>query len=494
MCCSRPVERVEPAAAPGAFPASSARRPRPLAATGGGRSRRSSAARLASLASAAVLLLVAAGCGKKGDPEPPFRPIPKAVSDLEGWQRDGEILLRFSYPQTTTAGRALPGLTQVEVWEVVRPLTPPAPPAAAATAPTEGAKAEAAATPATGAKEPATAASPMSAEPAPAAPSPTVAPGTGAGAPAAAAPPAQAAATPAAPSTSSAGTALSPPPAGAPPPAATPPPAIPTGPQPLDPRELAGGATLRLKLAGDEIGAATRGGRIAVRLPLPSPLPDKPEVRYYAVKTATARATSAFSNQAVVPVREPPTPPTDLILTPKADGVEVGWSSAAAGLAGFDVYRRDAEVKEFAEPLTQAAADARSVLDRGAAFGHRFIYAVTAVGSRQPLLESGITETREIDYRDRFAPPVPASLVALADPGRVRLVWTASGASDLAGYRVSRRRADGDWKPLTAEPIAATEYVDEGLAAGERVAYRVTAVDQIGNESVPAEAATTVPP
>ena len=417
------------------------------------------------------------------------------MSDLEGWQRDGEILLRFSYPQTTTAGRALPGLTQVEVWEVARPLTPPAPPAAAATAPTEGAKAEAAATPATGAKEPATAASPMSAEPAPAAPSPTVARGTrrrctgrrgsaGSGGrdtggsldlvgrhrPLAASAP-----------------ALRPPPP-------TPPPAIPTGPQPLDPRELAGGATLRLKLAGDEIGAATRGGRIAVRLPLPSPLPDKPEVRYYAVKTATARATSAFSNQAVVPVREPPTPPTDLILTPKADGVEVGWSSAAAGLAGFDVYRRDAEVKEFAEPLTQAAADARSVLDRGAAFGHRFIYAVTAVGSRQPLLESGITETREIDYRDRFAPPVPASLVALADPGRVRLVWTASGASDLAGYRVSRRRADGDWKPLTAEPIAATEYVDEGLAAGERVAYRVTAVDQIGNESVPAEAATTVPP
>ena len=104
--------------------------------------------------SAVALLLVAAGCGKKGDPEPPFRPIPKAVSDLEGWQRDGEILLRFSYPQTTTAGRALPGLTQIEVWEVVRPLSPPATPAAPATTPAEGAKAESAPTPGTGGAEP----------------------------------------------------------------------------------------------------------------------------------------------------------------------------------------------------------------------------------------------------------------------------------------------------------------------------------------------------
>jgi hypothetical protein len=434
-------------------------RPRPLASTGRDLSKNRLPLSLVGLC--LVLGLLVAGCGKKGDPEPPFRPIPKAVSDLRASQRDGEVVLRFGFPATTTAGRALPDLARIEVWEVVRPapspVAPPAPPAGAGTAPApeggvEPQAAAAAAEPATG-------------------PAATTEAGGKAAAPGA---PAESAV---------------PPPAPAAPPA--PPPA---GPPPLDPRELAAAATLRLTLTGDEIAEDVAGGRVAVVLPLPVPLPESPEIRYYAVKTATARETSAFSNQAVLRVRPPPPAPTGLTLAGKADGVEVGWIPPAADLAGFAVYRRDAEVKRFGEPLTMTAAGARSYFDASAAFGRRYVYAVTAVADREPLLESAVAETREIDYRDRFPPPPPANLVALADPGRVRLVWGASEAPDLAGYQVYRRRGEADWERLTAEPITAGEIVDEGLGAGERVAYRVTAVDRLGNESAPAEAAATVPP
>lgn len=370
-----------------------------------------------------AVALLATGCGKRGDPLPPFRPIPKAVADLTAAQRDGEVVLRFGFPATTTAGRTLPTLSRIEVWEVVRPAPPPAAPAAPAATPE---------------------------------------------APAEGTPP--------------------PPPT---PPAAPPPPA---GPPPLDPRELAAAATLRLTLTGDEIAAAVAGDRVAVELPLPAPLPEAPEVRYYAVKTATERETSAFSNQAVLPVRRPPPPPTGLTLAGRTDGVEVGWTDAAADLAGFAVYRRDAEAKRFGSPLAITEAGARSYFDPSAAFGRRYIYAVTAVGAREPLLESAIAETREIDHRDRYPPPPPANLVALADPGRVRLVWGASETSDLAGYQVFRRRGEGEWERLTTAPTTAGEWVDEGLGAGARVAYRVTAVDRLGNESAPAEAAATVPP
>jgi hypothetical protein len=412
---------------------------------------------LAATALVAALALLAAGCGKKGDPKPPFRPIPKAVSDLEASQRDGEVLLRFTYPQTTTAGQALPALVRVEVWEMARPMPPTPPPA------------------------PVPAAAPAGSEPAaPAAPAEKPATGE------------TPAATPPAAATSGASPPGAATPSGTPPP---PPPSTPAvaAPPTVDPREFAGAATLQLKLTGDEIAAATAGAKIAVTLQLPTPLPEPAEVRFYAVKTASERETSALSNLVALPLRTPPPAPAGLTLTPEVDGVDVGWTAAGDGVEGFEVYRRDAASKEFGEPLTFAADIARTFHDSAAAFGHRYVYAVTAVGARRPLLESAIAETREIDYRDRFAPPTPGHLVALADPGRVRLVWDASEAADLAGYRIARRRGEGEWETITPEPIAAVEYVDSGLAAGESVAYRVSAVDQLGNESAPAEAATTVP-
>ncbi len=110
---------------------------------------------------------------------------------------------------------------------------------------------------------------------------------------------------------------------------------------------------------------------------------------------------------------------------------------------------------------------------------------MTAVAQRVPLVESAIAAAREVDYRDVFAPPVPAGLVALADAGAVRLVWDESRAPDLAGYRLYRRRGDGPWRPLTAEPVTAVEYTDADVAAGETYRYRVTAIDALGNESEP---------
>jgi hypothetical protein len=71
-----------------------------------------------------ALGLLAAGCGKKGNPLPPARTIPNPTKDLTAAQRGEQVVLRFAYPQTTTAGAKLPGLAAVEVWSVTRPLPP----------------------------------------------------------------------------------------------------------------------------------------------------------------------------------------------------------------------------------------------------------------------------------------------------------------------------------------------------------------------------------
>lgn len=78
------------------------------------------ASRSLALALVAALGIVAAACGKKGNPLPPARVIPNPTTDLAVSQRGNQVVLRFGYPQTTTAGAKLPGLAAVEVAAMTR--------------------------------------------------------------------------------------------------------------------------------------------------------------------------------------------------------------------------------------------------------------------------------------------------------------------------------------------------------------------------------------
>lgn len=398
-----------------------------------------------------LVLLPLAGCGKKGNPQPPLRQIPAPVRDLTVEQRGPRILLNFTYPKLTPAGTALEGVSAVEVWEVVRPL-----------------------------------------------------------------------------------------PAGGTPQAA---------PRALQPREFTAAARQRLRMEATEVGAATAGDRVVVALPLPEPLPAAAEAHYFTVRTAGPRGdVSEHSNPVVIVPRTPPEAPREVRVTPRADGVQVEWEAppapataapaapsaaegappanpeaavpaapadstapatpaapetpapgegaaatpaAPGGLAGYNVYRRSARERNYGAPVQTVGPEQRSAVDSTARFGESYIYTVTAVAQRSPLIESAVQSEHEVRYQDRFPPPVPREPLALVEEGRVRLVWRSSDAPDLAGYLVYRSDAGGPFARLTERPVAQLELADPGVTPGEHV-YRVTAVDQLGNESAPAEVAATV--
>jgi hypothetical protein len=318
-----------------------------------------------------------------------------------------------------------------------------------------------------------------------------------------------------------------------------PPSALPGGFPPVEAREFEAMAKLKLKVQGPDVAAATFGDKIVITLPLPEPPPPPPPpksstsakpsagtagtsatstatastapaaptdyVHYYAIRAyGPKNDRSAFSNQAALIPRPPPPSPRDVKVTAKADGVEVSWTEPAPApaaqapaatqkIVGFNVYRRDASTKTFGKPVRAAFPDSRSIVDNTARFGDSYIYGVTAIVQPDPLVESAIQSEAEIQYADRFPPPVPTDVVALAEAGKVRVVWRASAAPDLAGYLVYRREGGaGAWKKLTEQPIAEVQYLDGGVAVGATYSYRVTAVDKSGNESAPGETQTKV--
>ena len=266
---------------------------------------------------------------------------------------------------------------------------------------------------------------------------------------------------------------------------------------PLDSRQFEAAAKLAQRLEGADLTAATDGDRINVLLPLPeAAVGTAPPAQYFAVRTFGKNGDrSDLSNVASLVPKAPPAAPERVIVTARGDGILVEWTGVEGATAGYNIYRRSSRERAHGRPIHVAGPQERSWLDTTARFGESYIYTVTALSQQEPVVESAITSEHEVRYQDRFPPPPPADLVVLAEPGRVRLVWRSSEADDLAGYVVYRREGDaGEFTRLTTQPLEAAEFMDTSVQSGRSYSYRVTAVDQAGNESDPGgEVRTAVP-
>lgn len=70
----------------------------------------------------ALLVVVTVFCGKRGDPRPPVPVIPQATTDLVVAQRAGQVILSWSYPALTTAGRSLTDVRRILIYRYVEEL------------------------------------------------------------------------------------------------------------------------------------------------------------------------------------------------------------------------------------------------------------------------------------------------------------------------------------------------------------------------------------
>ncbi len=215
-----------------------------------------------------------------------------------------------------------------------------------------------------------------------------------------------------------------------------------------DRREFALAAKPFLALSGAELASAISGDRISVRFRLPEPLAADLPARIFAVRThAAGGELSDWSNLAGLLPRLPPPPPMEFSAAATRNGIELGWRAGVATSAGgagastgYNLYRRDAARTSYGEPIATLDAAASATVDGGVTYGRRYIYALTAIATREPLAESALSVEREIDYQDRFAPLPPVELSALGSVGEVRLVWQSESRLRCRGLRHRARR------------------------------------------------------
>jgi hypothetical protein len=95
---------------------------------------------------------------------------------------------------------------------------------------------------------------------------------------------------------------------------------------------------------------------------------------------------------------------------------------------------------------------------------------------------------------DTTPPAAPTGAAVQAGDARLTVTWNANTEADLAGYHVYRAEASGGpFVRQTASVLTARSLLQTGLVNGKTYWYRVTALDQTGNESLPGTAVSGTP-
>jgi len=383
-----------------------------------------------------LIALAAAGCGAKGPPLPPLRPVPAAPSELAASRIGDRVTLRMLVPNANADPTSPLSISGIEIYartlpmgseaptaeQLIRkeylvatiPVRPPAPAADSSAAPTP--------TP--------------TPTPTPAAAAPDTRPGPGE----------MVVWSETVPTT------------------------------PFQPLELTRAQKARADARRTVWLPIRPTGLLApwFRMPLPT--------RYYAaVGVSEQRNAGSPSTFAAVSFGPAPDAPADLNINSTESQLIVSWTTTTPGAPVSVIETTNTGVERPApvqpQPITTGA------WSTPVAFGVERCFVVRGVLRRGTVSTESATVGPKCDTpMDKYGPPAPTGLVPVSGPDAVTLVWNAVTAPDLAGYIVLRATgASETLQELTPKPITQLQFPDTTAQAGQRYVYYVVAVDTSGN-------------
>jgi len=220
----------------------------------------------------------------------------------------------------------------------------------------------------------------------------------------------------------------------------------------------------------------------------------RPEHRYiYKIRTRAGwRLISDDSNQVAFLWFSPPEAPRELQVTAGDQQVSLKWQAATRMVNGepltgglrYRVYRGK-NAKDL-QVINESVATP-SYEDIGLINGRHYFYKVTAELQRDNARIEGLASPIiSATPHDLTAPPPPRNLVVVKMAAGIKILWERTASSDLAGYRVYRRLADGKLTKIGEVDASGNAFVDQKPPTGPTSwYYAVTSFDraQPANES-----------
>ena len=191
---------------------------------------------------------------------------------------------------------------------------------------------------------------------------------------------------------------------------------------------------------------------------------------FYRVTAVDTSGNESVRSAAVAAARLADTTPPAVVTGLVGGGTEaaatVSWAaSSASDLAGYNVYRSATADGTYAKVNT-ALLTGLSYTDSTAPVGVGVFYRVTAVDTsgNESVRSAAVAAAR---LADTTPPAVVTGLTGTATTAGNSLTWTASTASDLAGYAVLRADTPtGTYTRLTPALLTGTAYTDTAAPDG----------------------------
>lgn len=190
---------------------------------------------------------------------------------------------------------------------------------------------------------------------------------------------------------------------------------------------------------------------------------------------------SAFSNIVYTSNVQSSEPPSNLESIIYEDKIVLIWNAPTQNIDGS----RPPHVSGYLVNSKHFVLETEFI-DLDFDFGKERSYRVQTVTQQKPSVLSEMSDPLQITPEDSFSPAAPQNVVSLNQEGTARILWDANRELDLSGYFVYKGTGP-DQLQKSSPLITISNYQDRQVEPGSTYYYRISAIDQAGNESPPSE-------